>query len=72
MEITIDSDTDPEELELQIREAETHELLDLYRALDSINPHGWVRTELLFRYQQEQKLESEGQLEEIAETVGMR
>lgn len=69
MEITINNDTDPEELEQQIRDAETHELLEMYRVLDSLHPHGWVKVELLFRYQQEQRLAGKEQLEEIAETV---
>lgn len=71
MEITIDSDTDPEELEQQIRDAETHELLDLYRVLESLHLHGYVKTELIFRHEHEQKLEHAEQKEEIAETLGV-
>ena len=69
--IEIDTERGWEDIEQQIMEMETHELLSIYDMFEE-NPTVFttVGNELMWRRENEQQLEHEGQVKEIQDRLG--
>lgn len=69
--IEIDTERGWTDLELQVRDIKTHELLAIYDMFER-NPtlFSSVANELLHRARTEQKLEHDGQIDEIGRRLG--